>query len=226
MLQEVGFTTVAIDMVSHGIDKTSPDEVLSMSQYAKPLTSHLANVTGKVILVSHGLGGGPASYAMETFPEKISKAVFLSGVMPLTGEMVLDALKPTFPALMNTCFLLNYNGVNKTYPSSIVVNRTGAPNCYFNRSPPLDVALATNLMEDTPWAVFYDSIKLTKANYGSIDRYYIRQGLDRIIPYDIQQQIIAHNPPKQVFLLKNGDHCGFFSETPYLFTLLKQIAFL
>ncbi|KAG6547215.1 hypothetical protein Mapa_011151 [Marchantia paleacea] len=226
MLQRVGFRTVAIDMLSHGIDKTSPDDVMSISQYSRPLTNYLSNATGQVILVSHGLGGAPASYAMETYPEKISKAVFLSGVMPLTDEVVLDSLRSTFSDLMGSCFTLNYNCDNKTRPSSIVVNRKGAPDCYFNRSPPLDIALSTNLMEDTPWAVFYDSLKLTRANYGSIDRYYIRQGLDRIIPYDIQQQIIAHNPPKQVFLLKNGDHCGFFSETPYLFTLLKEIAFL
>ncbi|MCD7462968.1 hypothetical protein HAX54_049692 [Datura stramonium] len=36
----------------------------------------------KVVLVGHSFGGLAISKAMETFPEKISAAVFLSGLMP------------------------------------------------------------------------------------------------------------------------------------------------
>ncbi|KAL2644839.1 hypothetical protein R1flu_012426 [Riccia fluitans] len=226
MFQESGFNTMAIDLTGHGKDKTKADSVTTLSFYAKPLTDYLASSKKKVILVAHGLGGAPASYAMEAYPEKIAKAVFLSAVMPLSGESSLDLLKDKFPALKENCYVVNYNNPANPHPTSVMMNMTNSRYFYYNRSPVQDVTLAEHLLEETPWAVFYDDMKLTDANYGSIHRYFIRTGEDRVIPWDLQQSIIDHNPPQKFFTLKNGDHSAFFSETPWLFKLLKEISYI
>jgi len=45
-----------------------------------------------VILVGHDFGGACISYAMELFPLKISKAVFIAAAMPTNGQSTLDII--------------------------------------------------------------------------------------------------------------------------------------
>jgi len=46
----------------------------------------------KVILVGHDFGGACISYAMEMFPLKISKAVFIAAAMLTSGQSTLDII--------------------------------------------------------------------------------------------------------------------------------------
>lgn len=48
ILQEAGYQATALDMLSDGRDKTDANNVTSLTQYAKPLTDYLANVSGQV----------------------------------------------------------------------------------------------------------------------------------------------------------------------------------
>lgn len=43
-------------------------------------------------MVGHDIGGACISYAMEMFPLKISKAVFLAAAMPTNGQSTFDAI--------------------------------------------------------------------------------------------------------------------------------------
>lgn len=54
----------------------------------------------QVILVGHDFGGACISYAMESFPFKISKAVFIAAAMLTNGQSTLDMVsKQVFPSL-------------------------------------------------------------------------------------------------------------------------------
>jgi pimeloyl-ACP methyl ester carboxylesterase len=53
-----------------------------------------------VILVGHDFGGACISYAMELFPSKISKAVFLAAAMLTNGQSTLDMFS------LKVCFLI------------------------------------------------------------------------------------------------------------------------
>jgi len=44
----------------------------------------------QVILVGHGCGGASVSYAMEQFPQKISKAIFICATMVCSGQRPFD----------------------------------------------------------------------------------------------------------------------------------------
>ena len=44
----------------------------------------------QVILVGHDFGGACLSYAMELFPFKIAKAVFVAAAMLANGQSILD----------------------------------------------------------------------------------------------------------------------------------------
>uniref|UniRef100_A0A0D3A0B8 AB hydrolase-1 domain-containing protein n=1 Tax=Brassica oleracea var. oleracea TaxID=109376 RepID=A0A0D3A0B8_BRAOL len=92
LLEEDGFKVTAIDLAGCGINSCNINSIASLSQYVKPLTDVLEKLhTGeKVILVGHDFGGACISYAMEQFPSKISKAVFLSAAMLTNGQSTLD----------------------------------------------------------------------------------------------------------------------------------------
>ena len=47
--------------------------------------------------MGHDFGGACMSYAMEMFPTKISKAVFISAVMLANGQSTLDLFNQPVP---------------------------------------------------------------------------------------------------------------------------------
>lgn len=56
-----------------------------------------------MILVGHDFGGACISYAMELFPSKVSKAIFIAATMLIDGQSALEIFsQQVFP-----CFLLH-----------------------------------------------------------------------------------------------------------------------
>lgn len=53
-------------------------------------TNRLMGALVQVILVGHDFGGACMSYAMEMYPSKISKAVFISAAMLANAQSTLD----------------------------------------------------------------------------------------------------------------------------------------
>lgn len=49
-----------------------------------------ASINLQVILVGHDFGGACISYAMELFPSKIAKAIFIAAAMLTSGQNTLD----------------------------------------------------------------------------------------------------------------------------------------
>lgn len=63
----------------------------------------------QVVLVGHGSGGACVSYAMEHFPEKISKAIFLCATMVLDGQRPFDVYAEEVNKF-NAFFLFSFLG--------------------------------------------------------------------------------------------------------------------
>ncbi|BBN03402.1 hypothetical protein MPTK1_2g23180 [Marchantia polymorpha subsp. ruderalis] len=228
MLQQAGFTVYTPDLTSHGImDNRTADTVFTLVDYAQPLLNCVASAPEKVILVAHNTAGTPCTLAMETYPEKIEKAVFLSAVMPISGTVINDYLKAPFQQLVDENAMHQIFAQGTFYETtSIQMNATAMREYYFGQSSLEDYIMASSLLCATPYRCFDDPVYLTPERYGSIDRFYIKTGQDKIVPPVFQDIIINKNPPKQVFVLKNSDHASFFSETDLLFTLLKNIPLL
>ena len=66
----------------------------------------------QVILVGHDFGGACISYAMEVFPSKIAKAVFVSAAMLMNGQSTLNMFTkqvPVYPCFRFSCDDLHMN---------------------------------------------------------------------------------------------------------------------
>ncbi|KAJ4867258.1 hypothetical protein Rs2_51202 [Raphanus sativus] len=91
-LEESGLSPITVDLTGSGFNMTDTNTVSTLEEYSKPLIQYLESLPEeeKVILVGHSTGGASISYALERFPEKISKAIFLCATMVSDGQRPFD----------------------------------------------------------------------------------------------------------------------------------------
>ncbi|XP_077217450.1 putative methylesterase 11, chloroplastic [Tasmannia lanceolata] len=228
LLEEGGFKVDAIDLTGSGIHSFDTNNIASLSQYVKPLTDFLEKLGDgkKVILVGHDFGGACISYAMEEFPFKVAKAVFVSAAMLTSGQSTLHMFaQQAGPIdLMRQAQIFLYANGNEYPPTAIDLDKSLLRELLFNQSPAKDVALASVSMRPIPFAPVLEKLSLSDKNYSSVRRFYIETPEDNAIPLPLQQSMINSNPPERVFRLKGSDHSPFFSKPQALHRLLVEIS--
>ncbi|KAI3467236.1 hypothetical protein Pfo_023899 [Paulownia fortunei] len=228
LLKEGKCEVDAIDLTGSGANFCDINSITTLPEYAKPLTDFLANLADnkEVILVGHDLGGACISYAMELYPTKVSKAIFVAATMLANGQSALDVFS------QQSCLsdlnqraqkFLYANGKNHQ-PTAIDFDKSLLEDFLFNRTPSKDLALASVSMRAVPFAAVTEKLSLSASNYGSISRFYIKTDDDFAIPQPLQEAMIQSSPPKQVFQLKGSDHSPFFSRPQALHRLLTEIS--
>ncbi|XP_024369321.1 putative methylesterase 11, chloroplastic [Physcomitrium patens] len=231
LLEESGLVATAIDLRGSGIDSMDPNEIGSMAVYAEPLLNFLDKLGSdeKVILVAHNIGGACISYAMECFPGKVSKAVFVAAAMITDGQRAFDVFvrqEKNEDDLMRKAQRFLYKNRTSSTPTAVELDRNSVKDLFFNRSPAKDVALAMVSMRPIPFPPAMEKITLTSEKYGSVRRFYIETVVDHALPFELQQNMINLNPPEQVFTLKGSDHSPFFSKPQSLHKTLVDIAMI
>ncbi|KAL5582131.1 hypothetical protein UlMin_014573 [Ulmus minor] len=228
LLEEGGFKVTAIDLTGSGIHSFDTNSIKNLSQYVKPLTDFLENLPEgeKVIVVGHDFGGSSISYAMELFPLKISKAVFIAAPMLKNGQSTLDMFSQQAGSddLMRKAQIFLYANGNDQPPTAIDLDKSLLKDLLFNQSPSKDVALASVSMRPIPFAPVLEKLSLSDTKYGLVRRFYIETPEDNVIPMSFQQAMIEANPPERVLRLKGADHSPFFSKPQALHKLLVEIS--
>ncbi|CAA2955614.1 Hypothetical predicted protein [Olea europaea subsp. europaea] len=228
LLKESKHEVEAIELTGSGLNSCDINCITTLAEYAKPLTDFLAKLEdgNKVILVGHDFGGACVSYAMELYPAKVSKAIFVAAAMLNSGQSVLDVFsqKSCLNDLNQRAWKFSYaNGKNQP-PTAIDLDKSLLEDFLFNRTSTKDIALASVSMRQVPFAPLADKISLSTENYGSIPRFYIKTEEDYAIPLPLQEAMIKSNQPKQVFQLKGSDHSPFFSRPQALHRLLIEVS--
>ncbi|KAL3526604.1 hypothetical protein ACH5RR_011260 [Cinchona calisaya] len=228
LLEEAGFKVTAIDLTGSGIHSFDTNRITCLSQYVKPLTDFLEKLVDgeKVILVGHDFGGTCVSYAMELFPSKISRAVFVAAAMLTSGQSTLDMFsqKTDSNDLMRQAQIFIYANGNSHPPTAIDLDKSLLRDLLFNQSPSKDVALASVSMRPIPFLPVLEKLFLSDVNYSSVRRFYIETPEDNAIPISLQESMINKNPPERVFHLKGADHSPFFSKPQGLHKILVEIS--
>ncbi|CAI0390740.1 unnamed protein product [Linum tenue] len=229
LLEEAGFTVDAVNLTGSGPGLSDSNNIYSLAQYVKPLTDVIDKLqNSQVILVGHDLGGACISYAMEQYPLKISKAVFVAATMPFNGQSALDLLSQTQQTdsenLMQKAYIFLYADGKENPATSIDLDKDISRELLFNRSSTRDKALAAVSMRSIPFGPAVEKLTLSEENYGSITRLYIKTLEDHAIPASQQEAMVQSNPPQQVFQIKGSDHAPFFSKPQALHRILVQIS--
>ncbi|KAH9571354.1 hypothetical protein CY35_02G090300 [Sphagnum magellanicum] len=229
LLEESGFVATAVDLAGSGIEPTEPNQIKSLAQYVKPLVELLENLSGteKVILVGHNIGGACISFAMECFPHRIAKAVFVTASMVCNGQRAFDVFakqEKSADDLMPKAQRFIYGNGTSTPPTAVELDKSLVRDLFFNVSPAKDVALATVSMRPIPFAPAMEKITLTAENYGCVRRFFVETTEDHALSPAAQCNMINQNPPEQVFTLKGSDHSPFFSKPQSLHKIFLEIA--
>ncbi|KAK8916198.1 hypothetical protein KSP39_PZI023257 [Platanthera zijinensis] len=228
LIEEAGVDPVALDLTGSGVDHKDANSVMTLADYSKPLLDYLHGLheDEKVILVGHSCGGASVSYALEHFPKKITKAIFLGATMVSDGQRPFDVFTEELASaevfLQESQLLLYANGKDNP-PTGLMFNKEQLKELYFNHSSSKDIALASVSMRPIPLAPIMEKLSLTAENYGSVRRYFIQTLDDRMLSPDAQEKLVRRNPPHQVFKLKGSDHCPFFSKPQSLCKILLEI---
>eukprot|EP00252_Welwitschia_mirabilis_P005936 TRINITY_DN16529_c0_g1_i2.p1 TRINITY_DN16529_c0_g1~~TRINITY_DN16529_c0_g1_i2.p1 ORF type:complete len:200 (+),score=24.46 TRINITY_DN16529_c0_g1_i2:60-602(+) len=140
LLQMEGHDAVALDLTSAGTNRDSPaGEVTTIEFYSKPLLDYLERVDANkpVTLVGHSMAGCVVTYAMEKYPSKISKAVFIAAFTPRNNQSFFSSAFPeVFPRLGERGLsILHYNKGETTKPSAYSFNLDLLRTYLYNESP-------------------------------------------------------------------------------------------
>ncbi|KAJ9147512.1 hypothetical protein P3X46_029666 [Hevea brasiliensis] len=228
LLEEGGFKVTAIDLTGSGVHSFDTNDITNLSQYVKPLTNFFEKLADgeKVILVGHDFGGASISYAMELFPHKTSKAIFVAAAMLTNGQSTLDMFSQEANSndLMQQAQIFVYANGNGHPPTAIELDKSLLRELLFNQSPAKDIALASVSMRPIPFAPVLEKLCLSDVKYGTVRRFYIETAEDNAIPITLQESMINSSPPEKVFHLKGADHSPFFSKPQALHKILVEIS--
>ncbi|KAH7432234.1 hypothetical protein KP509_07G014200 [Ceratopteris richardii] len=226
-LEGAGHTVTALDLASSGIHKSDAGSIGSVAEYVSPLMNFLAHsvLDHQVVLVGHSLGGCAISYAMEAYPEKISKAIFISAFMPRSGDYFVDPQllqELVSNGLVRLLHIANHSEANSCEPIAMYFDSKNALQYLYNKSSEEDKCLALACLNAAPIVLAKECINLTPERYGSLPRFYIRCEEDAC-NFVFDNKALAYNPPHKVFSLPNSDHSCFFSVPDALVKLLLDI---
>ncbi|KAG8363048.1 hypothetical protein BUALT_BualtUnG0010700 [Buddleja alternifolia] len=93
LLKEDKCEVDAIDLTGSGLHFCDINSIKTIQEYAKPLIDFLAKLADNKeagVLVGHDIGGACISYAMELYPSKVSKAIFVAATMLSNDQSALD----------------------------------------------------------------------------------------------------------------------------------------
>ncbi|GKV27124.1 hypothetical protein SLEP1_g36329 [Rubroshorea leprosula] len=229
LLEEVGLIPIALDLTGSGIDVSDTNSVTTLAEYSKPLIVYLEKLAEdeKVILVGHSSGGACISYALEHFPQKISKAIFISAMMVTDGQRPFDVFAEELGSaeslMQESKYLIYGNGKDKP-PTGFMFEKLQMKGLYFNQSSTKDVALAMVSMRPIPLGPMIERLSLSPGKYGIGRRFYIQTLDDHALSPDVQEKLVRENPPEGVYKIKGSDHCPFFSKPQSLHKILVEIA--
>ncbi|RID45733.1 hypothetical protein BRARA_I02436 [Brassica rapa] len=228
-LEESGLSPITVDLTGSGFNMTDTNTVSTLEDYSKPLIEYLENLPeeDKVILVGHSTGGASISYALERFPEKISKAIFVCATMVSNGQRPFDVFSQELGSaekfMKESQFLIYGNGKDEP-PTGFMFEKQHMKGLYFNQSPNKDIALAMMSMRPVPLGPMMEKVTLTAERYGKGRRFYVQTLDDLALSPDVQEKLVRENSPEGVYKIKGSDHSPFFSKPQSLHKILLEIA--
>ncbi|KAF3667800.1 putative receptor protein kinase TMK1-like [Capsicum annuum] len=230
LVKSSGNYVTALDLGASGTNAKQALEIPTFSDYVSPLMKFMASLPAdkKVVLVGHSFGGLAISKAMETFPEKISAAVFVTALMPsppLNATIVYtESCDAVLPELDNR---VTYDNGPENPPTTLVLGPKFMATNLYHLSPIKDLTMATKLVCPLylyPVEDISKEIVLSKKRYGSIRRVFIVAAESKAFKKEFQRWMIENNPPDEVEEISGSDHMVMMSRPQQLFNSLLRIA--
>jgi len=215
-----GNNVTVVELPGHGSDNTVPS-TLTLNTYRDKVLDAMSKINGKVILVGHSLGGMIISAVAEQNPSKIEKLVYLAAYLPSSGQSLLalagtDAGSALGDSVNKVPILTqNANGTLDVLHDQIV-------NVFIQDGSAQIQNLVLQNYRPEPAIPFTNPVTLTAANFGSVEKIYIKTLQDHVVSPALQNRMIAAAGVKTVYQL-NTSHSAFLAKPDSVAILLTKI---
>lgn len=215
-----GNNVTVVELPGHGSDNTVPS-TLTLNSYRDKVLDAMSKINGKVILVGHSLGGMIISAVAEQNPSKIEKLVYLAAYLPSSGQSLLDLAGTDAGSALgdsvNHVAILkqNANGTLDVLHDQIV-------NVFIQDGSAQVQSLVLQNYRPEPTIPFTNPVTLTAANFGSVEKIYIKTLQDRVVSPGLQDRMISAGNVKTVYQL-NTSHSAFLAKPDSVAILLTKI---
>ncbi len=211
-LAALGHSAHAIDLPSHGADRT-PIKDVTLDLYRDAI---LAAIDEAVVLVGHSMAGFPIAAAAEKAPDKIARLVNLCTYAPYSGCSLVEMRKMAARQPLLDAIEKSEDGLSW----SPIMSKARAT--FYHDCPDETVEYAKAHL--TPQAILPQATKLDLGvNYARVAKSYIRCADDRTIPPEFQTEMAQRFAPEDRHELPTS-HSPFFSDPKGLAALLDKIA--
>lgn len=220
ILRDQGQSVVSFDVPGRrddGLARKDVDLALAVDRLAKVVEAQ----SGPVILVGHSQGGALITQAVSTVGHKIKGLIYISAVVPDSGETAFERLSPKTQANFGATVVADTENLLFRIAEDKSVLEHGFFQDLRATHPNLaDLALAGMVAE--PMKIGLGKLSYSKTLFQSIPKYYIETLQDGIV--DIENQRYYHNrlPFKKVFSINSG-HAPFLSKASEVAKYLNDI---
>jgi pimeloyl-ACP methyl ester carboxylesterase len=215
-----GNNVTVIELPGHGSDNTVPS-TLTLNTYRDKVADAISKINGKVILVGHSLAGMVISAVAEQNPSKIEKLVYLAAYLPASGQSLLDLAGTDAGSILGdsvnhvAVLTQNANGTLDVLHDQIV-------NAFIQDGSAQVQNLVLQNYRPEPAIPFTNPVTLTAANFGSVEKVYIKTLQDHVVSPNLQNRMIATAGVKTVYQL-NTSHSAFLAKPDSVAILLTKI---
>ncbi|MBT2564749.1 alpha/beta fold hydrolase [Pedobacter sp. ISL-68] len=168
-----GNNVTVVELPGHGSDNTVPSTI-TLNLYRDKVADALSKINGKVILVGHSLGGMIISAVAEQNPSKIEKLVYLAAYLPTSGQSLFDLAGTdagsSLGGSVNGQKTLTQNDANGT----LEVAQNQIVSIFIQDGSPQVQNLVLKNYRPEPAIPFITPVTLTAANFGSVEKVYIK----------------------------------------------------
>ncbi|MBO9499068.1 MAG: alpha/beta fold hydrolase [Novosphingobium sp.] len=171
----------------------------------------LAAIDEPVVLVGHSLGGMTISAMAEAAPEKVSRLVYLSALLPADGESAATIPVPPLGA----------NAATRLEGEWTSLDPEAAVPVFYQDCDAATIAWALQRLRPTHLDAITTPARLGEA-FASVPKTYIYCAQDRAIQPEAQQAMVARCPGIDTLALDSG-HSPFLSMPEQLAAILRGI---
>ncbi|RYF93831.1 MAG: alpha/beta fold hydrolase [Chitinophagaceae bacterium] len=179
-----GNKVIVVQLPGHGYDTTAP-HLLSLDLYRDKVIEAISGSDSSVVIVGHSMGGMVISAVAEKIPSKISKLVYIGAYVPASGQALTDLASSDADSRLGP--LLSPSADRLT----LDVKRDSLTYLFINDGNDAEKQRVIDNYRPEPAIPFTNKVTLTKENFGSVAKVYIKTMQDIVISPALQDRMIT-----------------------------------
>ncbi|NNE38662.1 MAG: alpha/beta fold hydrolase [Gammaproteobacteria bacterium] len=182
---------------------------------ANSLSELINCLDGQITLVAHSLGGVITSLISANIPEKVSRAVYISGFIPQTGQSIND-----LDQLMSESIIASNMRVDEK-KRALIVSEDFLKEGFYQDCSEVEYKFAKSWIGPQLASTFLAPIQYDAESLSKVNKIYIECLNDRAVPISAQRVMQKNIVIEKVMKVDSG-HSPFFSIPQKLANILNN----